>query len=68
MITNAGLVQAFERELSRRTPVDYQANLRIIEALYQEARLLGAWPPADPLAGIEVDLRLARALNVRRTS
>jgi hypothetical protein len=35
--------------------------------LYEEARLVGAWPPADPLAGIEVDLRLAQALNVRPT-
>jgi hypothetical protein len=67
MITNPDLVQAFERDLSRRTPVDYLANLRIVEALYEEARSLNLWPSADPLAGIEVDLRLARALNVRPT-
>jgi len=68
MITNASLVQAFENDLSRRTPVDYQANLRIVEALYQEALLLNVWPPADPLAGIETDIRLARALNVHRAA
>ncbi len=67
MMTNTHLVQAFEREQIRRTPADYQANLSIMEALYEEARLVGAWPPADPLAGIEVDLRLAQALNVRPT-
>jgi len=67
MITNADIVQAFERDFSRRTPADYRANLRIVEALYEEARLLNVWPPADPLTGIEVDLRLARALNVRPT-
>ncbi len=67
MVKNAHLVHAFEREQIRRTPVDYQVNLRILEALYEEARLVGAWPPDDPLAGIEVDLRLARALNVRPT-
>ena len=65
MVRNAHLVLAFEREHIRRTTADYRANLRIVEALYEEARLIGAWPPADPLAGIEVDLRLARALNVR---
>lgn len=65
MITNADLVQAFEHDFSRRTPADYQSNIRIVEALCEEARLMGAWPPTDPLAGIEVDLRLARALNVR---
>jgi hypothetical protein len=68
MITNAGLFQDFERDLCRRTPANYQANLRIVEALYEEARLLNVWPPADPLAGIEADLRLARALNVHRTA
>ena len=67
MMTNAHLVHAFEREQIRRTPADYHTNLRIMEALYEEARLIGAWPPSDPLAGIEVDLRLARALNVRPT-
>jgi hypothetical protein len=68
MITNASLVQAFKRDLCRRTKADYKANLRIVEALYEEARLLNVWPPADPLAGIEVDLRLAKALNVYRTA
>jgi hypothetical protein len=67
MIINGSLVQAFERDLRRRTPADYRANLQIVEALFEEARLLNVWPPTDPLAGIEVDLRLARALNVRRT-
>jgi len=68
MITNPELVQAFEHNLIRQTPPDYLANLRIIEALCEEARLLKVWPPADPLAGIDVDIRLARALNVHRSS
>lgn len=67
-MTNPDQVRAFEHDFSRRTPLDHQANLRIVEALYEEARLMGVWPPADPLAGIETDLRLARALNVHRTS
>ncbi len=67
MITNVSLVQAFERNLSRQTPVDYFGNLRIVEALYEEARLLKVWPPTDPLAGIDVDIRLARSLNVHRS-
>lgn len=68
MVTNADLVHAFQHEQIRRTPVDYKANLRIVEALCEEARLVGAWPPADPLTGIEVDLRLARALNSCRVA
>lgn len=64
MILNHALVRAFERDLIRRTPVSYTRNIAIVEALRQEAQLLGAWPPADPLGGIETDVRLARALNV----
>jgi hypothetical protein len=64
VILNPALVQAFERDLIRRTPVSYSRNTAIVEALRQEATLLGAWPPADPLGGIETDVRLARALNV----
>ena len=35
----------------------------IAEALYEEARALGVFPLKDSLDGIEVDIRLARALN-----
>ena len=63
MITNTKIVQDFEDELLRREPVDYERNLRIAEALYEEARLLGVFPSKDPLEGIEVKIRIARALN-----
>lgn len=41
---------------------DYRRNLQYFEALYQEAVALGVLPPADPLAGIEVDIRIAAIL------
>ncbi len=63
MIRRPELVEAFERELQRRQPLDYQQNLRIAEALYEEARALGVLPMKDPLDGIEVKIRLAKALN-----
>ena len=37
----------------------------IVEALYREACLLGALPLKDPLEGIEVDIRVAKVINVR---
>lgn len=55
---------AVEQEWVRRRAPDVQQNMRIVEALYEEAIAVGAFPPADPLAGIEVDLRVARAFNV----
>ena len=65
MIRRRDLVEAFERELAQRESVDPARNLRIFEALYHEACLLGVFPLRDPLDGIEVDIRLARAINVR---
>jgi hypothetical protein len=43
--------------------VDISENFRIVEALYREAVALGVFPPKDPLEGIEVDIRVARAVN-----
>ena len=58
-------VAAFEREQARLDVPDYARNVAIVNALLAEARALGVWPPADPLAGIDVDIRVARAFNVR---
>ena len=44
-------------------PADYHRNLKLLEAMYEHARALGAFPPADPLEGLEVDIRVARTLN-----
>ena len=52
----------------RSQPPDYLHNLRIFEALYHEACLLGILPLRDPLDGIEVDIRLAAVLNVRESA
>lgn len=64
MVRRPDLIQAFERSQIRNTPGDYLRNLRIFEALYEEAKALGRFPLQDPLDGIEVDLRLAKAINV----
>ncbi len=63
MIENIEIWEAFKRDLIRNTPPDYAKNAAIVEALLEEARLLGVWPPDDPLEGIEVDIRLARIIN-----
>ena len=63
MIKNREKFEQFERELIRSRKADYQANLRIFEALYREAVLLGALPLKDPLEGLEVDIMIARVIN-----
>lgn len=68
MIKRSEMVAAFEKEQIRQNKADYRENMRIFAALYQEAVALGIFPLEDPLEGIEVDVRLARALNVRTPS
>jgi hypothetical protein len=68
MIRRTKRLEEFEAKLMRETPADYRANLRIVEAMYEEARLLGVFPLKDPLEGIDVDIRYARAINVRTDS
>ena len=63
MIKRPDLLEAFEKEQIHQRPADYFENLRIFEALHQEAQALGVFPLADPLDGIEVDIRLVRALR-----
>ena len=63
MIRDVRAWEDFERELARREPVNYQRNLELFEALLEEARALGRWPPDDPLEGIELDIRFAAALR-----
>lgn len=63
MIRDRDRWERFEAEWQRRTPADGEEGFRIFEMLLEHARALGVWPPADPLEGIEVDLRIARQVN-----
>lgn len=63
MVKNCEKLQAFEAERISAEKVDVEQNLRILDALYEEALMLGALPPKDPLEGIEVKIRVAHVLN-----
>ena len=65
MIKDVAFWEAWELEYIAKEPVDFLRNLRLLDAMYEHARLLGAFPPADPLEGIEVKIRMARILNQR---
>ena len=62
------LFAKFEAAWLRMPPQDHREQLRIHEALYREAVALGIFPLQDPLEGIEVDIRLAEVLNVRKAA
>lgn len=63
MIINPEKFRAFEDERITAEKVDVERNFRMVSALYDEARMLGVLPPKDPLEGIEVKIRIARAVN-----
>ena len=65
MIKDRAAWEAWELERLRKTPVDYRENFRLFEALMEEARELGVYPPKNPLEDIEVKIKLARLLNVQ---
>lgn len=63
MVKNTKKLQAFEAARIGAENVAVEQNLRILDALYEEALMLGALPPKDPLDGIEVKIRIAKAVN-----
>ena len=69
MIRDVEALQRFEDDLARGEKPDFARNLRLVDSLYHEAVQFGVFPRKNPMDGIEVALRIAKALNlVRKTS
>lgn len=54
--------QKFEREIAAAEHLTLDQKYEILEGLYTEALTLGALPLKDPLEGLDVDLRIAKAV------
>ena len=68
MIKDKKIWQKFEAEFTRNENLTIEQKFKILEAMLEEAKSLGVWPPKDPLEGIEVDIKLAKAINaIQRT-
>jgi hypothetical protein len=65
MIKDIKMWEEFEKKLIRESVSDYQKNSKIFEMMLNYAKSIGAFPPLDPLEGIEVDIRIAKILNSR---
>jgi hypothetical protein len=63
MVKNAGKLSELETAIIRKEKPRLLKNLRVVEAMHKEALFLKVFPLKDPLAGIEVDLRIARIIN-----
>lgn len=65
MIRDVQFWREWEEKGPLREPADFARNLQLYDSMYQLARSLGKFPPADPLEGLDTDIRLARILNAR---
>ena len=63
MIRDREYWEQWERERQRCEAPDFARNLRLVEALAEEAKALGVWERKDPLEGIEVKIHLAKVVN-----
>ncbi len=68
MIKDRALWEGWEAQYIASEPPDFKRNLRIFEAMYEYARSLGLFHPADSLDGLESRIELARVLNARKSS
>lgn len=58
------VLKQFEDDLARKEGrFDHSRALEIFTRLWEEGRTLGVLPPADPLEGIDSDMKIARILN-----
>jgi len=63
LIKNAAAVRSLEKDILRKEKTDFFRNIRLVEALYKEAVVLGAFPPQDKLSGLDIDIKIAKAIN-----
>jgi len=63
MIKNKAILQKFEEEMIKKEKVNILKNFRLVEDMYKEAVFLGVFPPRGSLSGIEVDIKIAKAVN-----
>jgi hypothetical protein len=64
MIKDTEILRKFESNfISDQGVIPYEQSRKIFTAMWKEGVMLGVFPPADPQAGVEVDIRIARILN-----
>ena len=67
MIERTPVFDEFERKLIAEENLSHKDALRIYEALHAEAVSLGAISHENILDGLEIDLRIAKAINGLRS-
>ena len=68
MIKDANLLREFEAEFQILHPLTFEKKHAILDALYEQAVLLGHFTSKDRLAGLEEEIELAKSLNAHVSS
>lgn len=55
--------QEFERKEMASEHLTIEQKFHILDALYDEAMSLGAFPLKDPLEGLDIDIKIAKVVN-----
>jgi ribosomal 50S subunit-associated protein YjgA (DUF615 family) len=63
MVKDYKKLKKFENELILNSKVDIEKNYKILDAMYREAVELGVFPLKNLLEGIEIDIKIAKAIN-----
>jgi hypothetical protein len=63
MVKDAKYFDREKRTWLANQPLSLEERFRILDALYEEARLFGHFEPADVLVGLDNDVHLAAMLN-----
>ena len=63
MIKNKARLDKFYRKLIEKENISHREALKIYESLHKEAVSLGVINSENILEGLEVDLRIAKAIN-----
>jgi hypothetical protein len=64
MIKDRAYWEAWELQGPLRERLDLERAFELCDAMYEYAKSLGVFPPADPLEGIETKIRMARVINL----
>ena len=64
MIKRSEVLKKFEDDFVRdKGNLSFEQALRLFSAMWNEGLWLGILPPKKPLDGIDVDIKIAKALN-----
>lgn len=63
MITDPSYFSSFKRLALAKEHLSLEEKYKILESLYNEARMLGSFRKDDIFVGLEEDIHLAAALN-----